>query len=92
MWPIDGTITGITTPGQSEPESKGLFHIPQSSRTEAIPSDAVYCHNRILIGMWSYSFAKIQLVYFIAPAHWAVLFFGCNENVYWGESSNNTYS
>ena len=34
--PIDETLTGTTTLGQSEPESnsnEGVFHIPQSSRT-----------------------------------------------------------
>ena len=34
--PIDGTLTGTTTPGQSVPEingNEGVLHIPQSSKT-----------------------------------------------------------
>ena len=44
MWPIDGTLTGTTTPGQSEPESngnEGLLHIPQSFNTVASLSDSL---------------------------------------------------
>ena len=44
IWPIDGALTGTTTLGQSGPGSngnEGVFHIPQSSRTEASPSDTV---------------------------------------------------
>ena len=36
IWPIDRTLTGITTPGQSETgdnDNEGLLHIPQSTRT-----------------------------------------------------------
>ena len=35
IWPIDRTLTGTTTSGQSEPESndnEGVFHSPQSFR------------------------------------------------------------
>ena len=42
--PIDGTLTSITTPGQSESGSNGneeLLHSPQISRTRASPPDAV---------------------------------------------------
>ena len=43
IWPIDRTLSGATTPGQSEPGSEcseEVLHIPQSSRiTEASPSD-----------------------------------------------------
>ena len=42
VWSIDGTLTGITTPGQRELKSngnEGVFH-----RTEASPSDTVYRH------------------------------------------------
>ena len=39
-------LSGTTTQDQSETgnSNEGIFHIPQSSRTEASPSDAVYCH------------------------------------------------
>ena len=45
-WPIDGTLIGTTTPGQSKSASnchKGILHIPQSSRTEVTPSNG-QCH------------------------------------------------
>ena len=44
IWPIDGTLTSTTTPGLCGPGSnanKGVLHIPQSSRTAALPSDAI---------------------------------------------------
>ena len=40
----DETLTGITTPGLSEPKcngNKGVLHIPQSSRSGASSPDAV---------------------------------------------------
>ena len=40
MRPIDGTVTGTTTPGQSGPESndhEGVFHTSQISRTGPSP-------------------------------------------------------
>ena len=46
IWPIDGILTDITTPGQSGPGSNGneeLLHSLQSSRTGVSPSAAVYC-------------------------------------------------
>ena len=43
IWPIDGALSGATTPGQSGPMSdgnEGVFRISQSSRiTEASLSD-----------------------------------------------------
>ena len=45
IWPIDRTLSGATTQGQSGPESdgnKGLLHITQSSIiTGASPSDCL---------------------------------------------------
>ena len=41
---FNGTLTDITSPGQSGPESNGteeVLHIPQSSRTGASPSDGL---------------------------------------------------
>ena len=43
IWPIDGTLTGITNPDQSGPESNGneaVIHILQTP--SASPSGAVY--------------------------------------------------
>ena len=47
IWPLDGTLTSSTTPGESGPESngnKGVLYIPQSSRIGASPLDAVCYH------------------------------------------------
>ena len=44
IWPIDGTLTGITTSGQSGAESNGhkeVLHSPQISRTETLQINAV---------------------------------------------------
>ena len=44
IWPIDGTLTGTTTLGQSRTESNGneeLLHITQSSNTRALPLDGL---------------------------------------------------
>ena len=49
MRPIDGTLTGTTTLSQNGSGSKGneeVLLIPQSSRTEGSPSDAVSCHTQ----------------------------------------------
>ena len=44
IWPINNTLSGATTLGQSGPGSNGnerVFHIPQSSRTGASLSDCL---------------------------------------------------
>ena len=44
IYPIDGTLTGTTTPGQSGPGSNGgewVLHILQTSRNGTSPSDRV---------------------------------------------------
>ena len=44
IWAMSETLTGTTTPGQSDPGSyanERVLHILQSSRNEASPSDAV---------------------------------------------------
>ena len=55
---IVGTLTGITTPGQSAPESNAseeALHILRSSRTESPPSDAAKCCTQnVLLGGESY--------------------------------------
>ena len=41
---MDGTLTGTTIPCQSGPGSngnEGILHTPQTSKTRALPSDAV---------------------------------------------------
>ena len=42
IWPIDETLSGTATPGQSgraSDEDEWVFHIPQSSETEASQTD-----------------------------------------------------
>ena len=54
IWPIDRTLSGATTPGQSEPRSnhnEGVLCIPQSSSiTEASPSDSLVSYPGHLLG------------------------------------------
>ena len=74
IWPIDRTLSGASTPGQSGPGSdsyKGVLHISQSSSiTEASSSDCLvsYLGNSL---RESYSSAEKQSVYSAAPANWA---------------------
>ena len=53
IWPIDRTLSGATTPGQSEPGSdgnEGIHRIPQSSSiTRTSPSDLFSVLSRILV-------------------------------------------
>ena len=65
IWPIDRTLSGATTPGQSGPWSDGnerVLHIPGTS-----PSDYLVSY----LGHSSYPSAKKQSVYSTAPADWA---------------------
>ena len=51
--PIDRTLSGATTPGQSELGSDGnkeVLHIPQSSRITEPYHQIILCHIRTLIG------------------------------------------
>ena len=74
IWPINSTLSGATTPGQSRPGSNGnerVLCIPQSSSiTEASPSDCLMSYLGHLLGE-SYPSAEMQLVYSTAPANWA---------------------
>ena len=64
IWLIDRTLSGATTPGQSELGSdgnKGVLHIPQnSSITEASPSDCLV------------SYPEKQSLYSTAPIVWVI--------------------
>ena len=82
IWPIDGTLSSATTPGQNEPESNSnekVLHIPQSSSiTEASPSDCLvsYLVHSLVVGVGvgvvgSYPSAEMWSVYSTAPANWA---------------------
>ena len=72
IWPIDRTLSGATTLGQSGPgsdDNEGVLHIPQnSSITGTSPSDCLVSHPENL----SYSSAEMQSVYSTGPADWAV--------------------
>ena len=83
IWPIDKTLSGTTTPGQSGPESDGnerVLCIPPSSRfLTSYPQHS--------LGEF-YLFVEMQSVYFAAPANWAmgkILF--CIW--WWGSSSKD---
>ena len=75
IWPIDWTLSGATTSGQSKPESdgnEGVLHIPQSSSiTEASSSDGLVSYSGHTLGE-SYPSAEMQSVYSIAPADSAI--------------------
>ena len=74
IWPIDMTLSGVTTTGWSGPGSdgnKGVLRIPQSSNTTQIsPSDCLVSNpGDSLVESWP-SVEK-QSVYSVAPADWA---------------------
>ena len=68
IWPIDMTLSGATTPGQSRSRSdgnKGVLFIPQSSSiTETSPSDCLVPYP----GHSLRESAEMQSVYSSAPA------------------------
>ena len=69
IWPINGILTGATTPGQSEPKSNGnesVLHITQSFRTEASPLDCLLSYTGHL---WREGLTPLQSAYFTAPAN-----------------------
>ena len=74
IWPIDQTLSGATTSGQSGPGSdsnEGVFRIPQSSNiTGASPSNCLTSYPGHLFGEF-YLPAEVQSVYFTATADWA---------------------
>ena len=75
IWPIDRTLSGSTTQGQSVPASNGIegvLYIPQSSSiTEASLSDCLVSYPGYLLGE-SYPSAEMQSVYSTSPANWAI--------------------
>ena len=70
IWPIDRTLSGATTPGQSgrgNDGNEGVFRIPQgSSITGTLPSDCLVSYPRHLLGE-SYPSAEVHLVYSTDP-------------------------
>ena len=75
IWPIDRTLSGATTPGQSGPGSNGneeVFRIPQSSSiTGTSPSDCLVSYPAHSLGKF-YPSAEKQLVYSTPPTNWAI--------------------
>ena len=68
IWPIDRTLSGATTPGQSGPGSdvnEGVLYILQSSSiTGTSPSDYLVSYIRTLVGGGaSYPSAEMLSVY-----------------------------
>ena len=65
IWPIDKTLSGATTAGQSgfgSNGNEGVVHIPQRSKTRASISDCI----RSYLGhslRESYLYAEMQLIY-----------------------------
>ena len=74
IWPIDRTLLGATSSGQSEPgsnDNEGVLHILQSfSITGASPSDCLVSYPEHLLD-GSSSSAEKQSVYSTAPSSWA---------------------
>ena len=77
IWPIDRTLSGATTPGQSGPGSdgnEGMLRIPQSSNlTGTSPWDCLVSYLGLSLGE-SYPSTEVQSVYSAATADGAKLF------------------
>ena len=75
IWPIDNTLSGDTTPGQSGPVSDGnggVSNIPQNySITGASPSDRFVSYPGHSLGEF-YPSAEMQSVYSTASTDWAI--------------------
>ena len=74
VWPIDKTLSGATTPGQSRPGNNGnggVLHILQISKAGASTSDGLMSYIGHSFGGKSYFSANMQLVHSTAPADWA---------------------
>ena len=71
VWPIDRTLSGATTLGQSGPGSDGneeVLCFPQSSGlTLALPSDCLMLYPGHLLEGGSYPSAEMESVYSTAP-------------------------
>ena len=67
------TIISTVTPSQSEPGSNGneLFHITQSTRTVASPSNGLVLYPGHLLGR-SYSSVEIQPAYSTSQLIWKI--------------------
>ena len=86
IWPINKTLSGATTPNQSEPGSngnEGTLHIPQSSSiTRASLSDCLVSYPGHSLRGGSYTSVEMQLVDSTALANWAGKF-KVYKNIFW---------
>ena len=75
IWPIDRTLSDITTPGLSGPGSdgnEGVVHIPQSSSiTGTSPSDYLVSYPGHSLRWGVLLLCRGQSVYSTAPPNWA---------------------
>ena len=74
IWPIDRTLSGVTTLGQSETgsnDNEGVLHFPQISKAGASSSDDLMSYPRHLLG-GGHPTAEMQSVYSTATADWAI--------------------
>ena len=74
IWPIDRTLSGVTTPGQRGPGSNGIERVlcilQSSSITGASPWDCFVSYPGHSLGE-SYPSAEMQSVYSTVPNDWA---------------------
>ena len=98
IWPINRTLSGVTTPGQSGPGSdgnKGVLRIPQSSRfTETSPSGCLVSYPRHSLGSGLTPLQRSSQCILQPPANWAIWYrvtsvgyimkitYFCNDNLY----------
>ena len=77
VWPINRTLSGATTPGQSEPGTdgnEGVLHILQSSSiTGHSLSDCLVSYAEHSLGVGSYPSIGKQSVYSATPTDWAII-------------------
>ena len=78
IWPLDVSLKGIPTPGQSEHvsiDNVGVLHIRKSSRTKTSLSYDL-CHIQDT-GWWGYFSTEMMSAYFTAPADWSLCLSVC---------------
>ena len=89
IWPIGRILSHANTLGQSELGSngnEGVLHIPQSSSiTGTLTSDCLVSYPGHSLVEGSYFFDMKHLVYFTAPADWAIIFRGKIKFCKWQE-------
>ena len=94
IWPLDRTLSGVTTPCQNGPESngnKGVLCIPQNSNITGVSlSDCLVPYLGHSLG-GSYPSVKVRSVYYSAPTYSASITCGGVGLLKIGTSDNDTY-